>query len=328
MSRHFEVLSNCRSFRSGLPTTPSREIIGGHAGCKTPASRLQQEVAPSDAYFNPAVLHACLPAETPLVAPDVPHDTTTKAALAYFEAEDNIQLKQAFGDLLAIVLKAKGNLFLTELGMRSSEETEAFLRAWLIEKLCRTGDAHEAARTGKFRYLGNQGRNALIDEIRKRTRSEDVLLRTATIVPFEPSIDDDDDDYHFWPDNLLGTDRRQGMASTIGKKPALEPLALQELLRESQDQLTMLLGKPLFSLLSTICGLFPDNLAAGEVTRAIAKSNGVSEQTARKLHHKLAASLRMVKDHASIRALAGIISSSGDPILLSTSSWEPLCQSG
>jgi len=211
---------------------------------------------------------------------------------------------------------------------RAAEETEAFLRAWLLQKLSvypNTDAIRQAARMGKFCYLGNQGRNALIDELRKRSSSEDVLLQRSKIVQFDPETEDDGP---VGPDNLVAMDRRQGVASAIGRKPGLEPLALHQKLQALPDGVAESLGESSFALLCTVCELFPDRLAGGEVTRAIAKSRGVSEQTARKLHRTLTSTLRMMKCQPLIQGLIEIISCVGDPTLLGTTSGEPQRQSG
>lgn len=255
-------------------------------------------------------------------------DQMTQVALEFFEAKDYAASKAAFDRLLALVFNARQSLFLTERGLTWFDATHEFLEAWLVDQLlpyCNAGNVYEAAQQGKFRYLGKRGRNAIIDELRRRARSKDPLDRT--VVRLDVEIDDAEKGKSFSWHDLLGVDYQQEVVCPIGTKPSLERSALRQKLGKCRSEIVKKLGEPLFEVLSTVCGLFPDHLSLGDVTRAIAKSRAVSEQTARKLHHALANKLGSLKGDPLVRGLVEIIRSVGDPIPLSTDTWDPLSQS-
>jgi hypothetical protein len=61
-------------------------------------------------------------------------------------------------------------------------------------------------------------------------------------------------------------------------------------------------------------------LSRGDVTRAIAKANNVSEQSARKLHHDLGGKLLGLRGDPILRRFFEIISKAGDPSPLESGS--------
>lgn len=266
-------------------------------------------------------------AESPFAAPAPPSDQMTQAVLDFFEAKDNAAIKATYNRLRALVFRARGSLFLTERGFTSFEATREFLEAWLEDQLlpyCNSGNGCEAAKNGEFRYLAKRGRNALIDELRRRDRSQDALDRN--VVRMDANIDTDEKGTPFTLHDLLGVDCQQEAACPIGTKPSFEPSALQQKLQQSRPEIAKTLGEQLFGVLLTICALFPDHLSFGDVTRGIAKARSVSEQTARKLHHALARKLRSLKGDPAVRGLVEIIRRVGDPIPLSRDTWDPQSQ--
>jgi len=286
------------SLQSGTPTfLPS--MIGGDPPLKTPSAQESQFAASAQA-----------------------HDKTTQAALAFFQATDNTTIKAAFDHLLAIVFNSRGSLFLKEPGLTEFEATHEFLEAWLVDKLMpysASGTCYDAAARGEFRYLVKNAHFALIDELRKRERSDDAL--DGPTVRMDAAIDTNEGEAHSWHD-LLGA---EGVCP-LGTKPSLEPSVLQQRLQQSRDEITKKLGAPLFHVLSVVCGLFPDQLSLGDVTRGIAKARAVSEQTARKLHHALARKLISLRGDPVVWGLVEIIRSAGDPIHLSTDTWDAQSQ--
>src|SRR5580698_121241 len=105
-----------------------------------------------------------------------PHDKATDAALQYLLTGD----ADAWDHLIAILIKAKGNLFLPEPGLPLLTATRRFLERWLAEKFApyRAISAETicaAGYHGEFRYLGKHATNALIDELRRHYASQDAL---------------------------------------------------------------------------------------------------------------------------------------------------------
>jgi hypothetical protein len=247
---------------------------------------------------------------------------TTEAALAFFEATDGAAILDAFNHLVAIVLKAKGNLYLTEIGTTTFEATRRFVEGWLLEKLLRyrkAGAFRKAAERGKFRYLGRQGQYALIDELRRRTRSKDPFDKT--MVPLDAPIGTEYGDDFCNRGDLIGVDCQEAV-SPIGTKPSLEPATLQQALLRCRAEMATKLGDRLFDILYIVCGLFPDRLKFGDVTRGIARAQGVSDQTARRLHHELASALVPLREDPVFRGFFEIIYSAGDPALLDPGFWD------
>jgi hypothetical protein len=296
---------------------------------------------------SPAVLtYSSVQAESPFTEPAPICDQATKAALKYFESTDNTAREDAFDHLVAILSKAKGNLFLVEDDMTPFEASRRFLEGWLVERLFRyhgvdADTIRQAARKGEFRYLGKQGRCALIDEIRRRSRSEDALDRHSTederwlglppkVVHIDAASDDDDGGRSIALENSLALDPDQGLGSAIGRKPALEPSVVRDKLRSLPGEVRDLLGERLFSVLSIICDLFPDNLARkGDVSAAISAASGVSTQTARHLHRELTQTLGMAKENSAVRDLFRFIGGAGAPtVLLRSCTWIPQNQAG
>ncbi len=278
-----EVLSSCRSLPSGPTPTSSPKIEGDDTAASAPV-----------------------------------FDRTTQLALAFLEAKDEASIKATYNCLLEFVFRARGSLYLTEPGLTSFEATHEFLEGWLVDQLlpyCNSGKGREAAKNGEFRYLAKRSRNALIDELRRRERSKDLLDRP--LIRMDSAIGND----HSWHD-LVGVDCQQKAACPIGTKPSLEPSALQQKLRQSRPEIAKTLGEQLFEVLSIVCDLFPDRLSLGEVTRGIAKARAVSEQTARKLHHALARKLGSLRGDPIVQEFVEVIRSAGDPVRLSTVKWD------
>ena len=241
-------------------------------------------------------------------------DKTTKAALAFVTTSQDAVLKDEIEHLTAIVLKACRGLYLQEAGTSPYEATHCFIRFWLLQKLLpyrHGGDAFEAADRGEFRYLGSQGRSALIDEIRKRTHSKDALDQRVVSMD-EPCCDDDGDEVD--PRELWGTNSFDGPVCPIGRRPSLEPSVLKNVVAQGRDEIAETLGDRSSSVLSTICDLFPDNVTPGNVTRAVAAQFDVSEQTARKFHRELASKLQDLTRSPVIRAIVELITTVGEPV--------------
>jgi hypothetical protein len=291
VSTHVEVLSTCCSFASGLPQTSSQKIQ-------------DDSTAASAVVF----------------------DKTTQAAVAFCAAQDSAAIQDALDHLVAILFRATRGLFLTERGRGRFDPTREFLEAWLVDELLlhRTaGTYRDAAEGGEFRYLARRGRFALIDELRRRDRSKDPL--DGTVVRMDSPINTGEGDARSFHD-LLGVDCHQEGVCPIGMKPSLELSALQQTLHQCRAEIAKKLDETSFDVLSTICGLFPDRLSLGEVTREIAKARAVSEQTARKLHHALVRKLVSLRGDPVVRELFEIIRSAGDPIHLSTGTWDAQSQ--
>jgi hypothetical protein len=245
--------------------------------------------------------------------------------VAFCEAMDAGAMQSALNHLIAILFRASRGLFLIEEGVTRYSAKYGFFEGWLLEKLLpyfTAGTFREAAQRGRFRYLGNQGRCALIDELRKRNR--DALNRKP--VRMDKVIDIAAKGYAVTLHDLIGVGYEQNAVCLLGKKPCLEPSALRLELEHLRGELINKLGESLFGTLSSILALFPDQLSPGDITRQIAKSHGVSEPTARKIRHQLCAKLRGVKGDPVVCSLVRMIGHAGDPISLITDTWEPISQ--
>jgi hypothetical protein len=243
------------------------------------------------------------------------YDKTTKAALTLLTASDNAVINNELEHLTAIVLRACQRLFLPEVGNTSFDAKHSFVRQWLQQKLLpyrNNGSYNEAAEQGEFRYLGKQGRNALIDELRRRARSQDALDQGVISMDHKTEYNGDKFDLH----NLLAMNSFEVNTTPLGCEPSLEPSILCREIWRHRNELAQKLGEPSFSVFSTICDLFPDHLSPGNITRAIAKARDVSEQTARKLHNELASKLRAMRRDPSLRDLFEIIGKAGGPASL------------
>lgn len=239
------------------------------------------------------------------------YDRSTEAALAFLNADFSgaMQLKH----LLRILSNACGRLFLSERGMTKAEAKDEFLRDWLLQELSPFQNEAmrcEAARDGQFRYLANRSRYALIDELRRRSRSEDALDRDPSRMD-EPLENNEGEDGYNLSDRLSVGDG-QTPACSIGKTPGLEPAVLLEMLEAFRDELTLKLGDRLFNALSAICRQYPDQLSRGDVTRGIAAANNVSQQSARKLHRDLESKLHDLRGDPILRRFFELLSKAGE----------------
>jgi hypothetical protein len=220
---------------------------------------------------------------------------------------------KAWNHLIEILMVAKGNLFLTEPESTLQTATRRFFTRWLVAKFAPHHDADaeticEAGERGEFKYLGNQAKSALIDEIRRRYASQDALNqhlseeersagRPPRVVSLDAPLDDGGD---FTLADLLAPNLSQDnlsvtkLPSGIGRHPGLEPEALQHAIREGGGEFKRLLG-PLHDVLTTVCGLFvasPDDLRTGDAARAVAGARGITVQTARRKLRQLAVIFR------------------------------------
>jgi hypothetical protein len=293
----------------------------------------------STAANSDALTHFAVQGGSPLS----PCDQTTKAVLEYFEATSNPARDDAFEHLMAILFKATRTLFLVEEGLSSYEATHRFLEEWLVEKLFQyegtsMDDIRDAARKDAFRYFGRQCKFALVDEMRRRDRSEDALDqhstfeekqlgRGAKVVHIDASLSDDDDGDTLTLGDFLALDTDHGLGSPIGQKPRVEASGLLEKLRQMPEEVRKLLGERSVDALSAICELFPDKLARkGDVSAAIAASNGITPQSARRLHRDLVNKLQAGRGNSAIQDLFRFIRKAGGPTVLSFCSWTPKTQ--
>jgi hypothetical protein len=245
---------------------------------------------------------------TPLVSPPVPPpstnnapktaplDKTSHAAVTYLLTRDD----DAWEHLIAILLRARGGLFIVESGSSNANATQRFLELWLAEKLApyynmQPEVIQAAAERNEFRYLGKRARNALIDQIRRRKRDALDQRRSQgeywegalpKLISLDAAIASTDDNEDLSLDDFLATD--QGLVSALGKRRRLEREELENTLGELQDGLKALLGEELHSVLVTISQLFPSE-KKGDVARSVARSRGVSVQMARRWLVKLQA---------------------------------------
>jgi hypothetical protein len=259
-------------------------------------------------------------------------DKITHATMQYLLTGD----PDAWDHLINILSQAKGDLYLPEPGMPLRPATRRFLEVWLAEKFApyREADADTicaAGEGGEFRYLGRQAKHALIDEIRRRTASQDALDqhlseeewwagRPPRVVGLDAPLDGGGD---FTLESLLATDPSQDnsavskLPSAIGTHPGLEPEELQHAIREGQPEFKRLLG-PLHDVLTTVCGLFvasPDDLRTGDAARAVAAARGITVQTARRKLGQLAITLRRAlhAGNSTVRSLYQMLTTPGRP---------------
>jgi hypothetical protein len=259
-------------------------------------------------------------------------DKTTEAALQYLLTGD----PHAWDHLIEILSKAKCNLYLPEPGIPLRPATRRFLEVWLADKFApyREADADTicaAAERGEFKYLGNQAKSALIDEIRRRYSSQDALDQHVSeeewwaghaprVVSLDAPLDGDAD---FTLADLVATDPSQDnsaiskLPSAIGTHPGLEPEELQHAIREGGGEFKRLLG-PLHDVLTTVCGLFvasPDDLRTGDAARAVAAARGITVQTARRKLGQLAITLRRAlhAGNSTVRHLYQMLTTPGLP---------------
>jgi hypothetical protein len=237
-----------------------------------------------------------------------------------YDAEED-----GWNHLIGILFQATGNLFLPATGFTLVEATRQFFELWLSEWLAPYLDLDEdaindAAEHGAFRYLGRHGRNALIDEIRKRTSSTDALDQHLTeeewfagyapklISIDQPGADDDDPTL----ENEFALNEDAGYVSPLGCKPGIEADQLRRELDKSRDVFSQLLGG-LHGVLLTVCDLFPEELRKGTATKAIAAARHVSVQTGRKLLRKLRDKLAtaLKAGDPDVRGLFTLLQSSG-----------------
>jgi hypothetical protein len=275
---------------------------------------------------------------TPLIPPAIdlprqamPPDQSTRAAMNYLLTGDAVAWKQ----LIEITSKATKNLFLSEPGITRWRTKLRFLELWLVESFAPYRDADAdticaAAGRGEFRYLGKHARQALIDAIRRRYRSQDALDQRLSekewwaglrprVVSLDAPLGEDDD---FTLGDLLAIDASQdstisAQPSALGRQPGLEPEELQHAMRDGQQEFKRLLG-PLHDVLTTVCGLFvasPDDLHTGDAARAVAATRGISIQVARRKLRQLAAILRraLIAGNPTVRALHRMLATPGRP---------------
>jgi hypothetical protein len=264
---------------------------------------------------------------------------TTDAALQYLLTGD----PNAWDHVIKILSRAEDNLYLPESGIRLRPATRRFFEVWLADKFAPYRDADAdticaAAERGEFRYLGNQAKSALVDEIRRHYASKDALNqhlseeewsagRPPRVVSLDAPLDDDGD---FTLADLVATDPSQDnlavskLPSAIGTHPGLEPEALQHAIREGGGEFKRLLG-PLHDVFTTVCGLFvasPDDLRTGDAARAVAGARGITVQTARRKLRQLAiifrAALRF--GNPTVRDLYRMLTTPGRPTLWINSS--------
>jgi hypothetical protein len=257
---------------------------------------------------------------------------TTDAALRYLLTGD----PKAWDHLIAILFKAKGNLFLHEPGLPLLTATRRFFERWLAEKFASYREISAeticaAGYHGEFRHLGKHATNAMIDELRKRYASQDALDQRLSeeewwagqpprLVSLDAPLSDDRD---FTLANLLTVDGSQDnstistLPSALGTQPGLEPEELQRAIQEGKPEFKRLLG-PLHDVLVTVCGLFvvsPDDLRVGDAARAVATARGITIQTARKKLRELAAIFRkaLTVGNPTVRDLYRMLTTPGRP---------------
>jgi hypothetical protein len=256
----------------------------------------------------------------------------THATMQYLLTGDS----DAWDHLIKILSRATGNLYLPEPGIPLRPSTRRFFEVWLADKFAPYRKAHAdticaAAERGEFKYLGNQARSALIDEIRRRYASQDALDQHLSegewwagqrprVVGLDAPLDDDAD---FTLADLVATDPSQDnssvskLSSAIGRQPGLEPEELQHAIREGQPEFKRLLG-PLHDVLTTVCGLFvasPDDLRTGDAARAVAAARGITVQAARSTLRQLAITLRRAlhAGNSTVRHLYQMLTTPGRP---------------
>jgi hypothetical protein len=239
---------------------------------------------------------------------------TTDAALQYLLTGD----PEAWKHLIAILMVARGKLFLQEPGMSVDDATQRFLEVWLADKFAPYRDADadticEAGERGEFRYLGRQAKHALIDEIRRHYASQDALdqhltdeERWAGLRPRVVSLDAPlDDDADFTLADLVAIDPNldnstiSQLPSAIGRHPGLEPHTLKRTAQNGDAEFKQLLG-PLHDVLVTALGSFeacPEDFRTGDAARAVSAARDVSLQTARIKLRQLAATCRRAFDN-------------------------------
>lgn len=174
--------------------------------------------------------------------------------------------------------------YIRDRGISKREATDKFLRDWLTFKLApyfvaTATDIEAAVNAGKFRHIKRQVRSAVIDRLRKLNRSREPLERHNTVRIDLPLTADEE---HPLRREMLATAEDGVYVSSLGKSPAVWPSELARVLES--DDLEDGLGPQLYRVLLAICDLFPDRLSIkGDIVRAIAASERVSEQTARRL---------------------------------------------
>jgi hypothetical protein len=266
---------------------------------------------------------------------------TTRAATRYLLTGES----RAWKHLVAILAKSKGNLFVPEPGIPLRQATRRFLELWLAEKFAPYRDAdadtiRAAADRGEFQHLGRQATFAIVDEIRRRTASQDALDQhltdaewwaghppkiISTNAPLGPPLDDDEDDVTL--EDFLAVDHGQDIPtskvpSALGIQPGLEPAVLQREILASEPEFKRLLG-PLHWVLQTVCDLYVEcygdagegELSAGDPARAVAAARRVTIQTARKKIREMADIFRQAirAGNPDVRGLFRTLATPGGP---------------
>jgi hypothetical protein len=277
--------------------------------------------------------------QIPPTLPPLPlrSDKTTQAAAEYLLTGD----LDAWKHLIAILVRAKGNLFVPDPDMPLIKATRLFLELWLAARLAPYYNADAdtiwaAAERGEFRYLGRQAKNALIDEIRRRTRSEDALdqrltpdeyfaghpLKVVSLdAPIGPPLDEDEDDLTL--ENFLAIHPSQDnpgvskVPSALGTQPGLEPAVLLREIRDGEPAFKRLLG-PLHNVLLAVCNLFAtdaDDLTKGDPAGAVAATWKIAVPTARRKLRQLAAIFNQAvrAGNPDVRGLYRTIATAGRP---------------
>lgn len=271
------------------------------------------------------------------LAPARALDKSTDAAVQYLRTGD----PDAWKHLIAILVRAKGNLFLPAPDVPLIKATRLFLELWLAAKLAPYYHAdaatiQTAAERGEFRYLGRQARNALIDEIRRRKRSEDALDQRLTEdewfagqpkkvlsldAPIGPPLEGDEDDLTL--ENFLAIHASQDnpgvgkVPSALGTQPGLEPAVLLREICDGEPAFKRLLG-PLHGVLLAVCNLFAtdaEDLAKGDPARAVAAAWRIAVPTARRKLRQLAAIFNEAirSGNPDVRGLYRTIATAGRP---------------
>jgi hypothetical protein len=162
-------------------------------------------------------------------------------------------------------------------------EVVRFVTDWLSQRLApyfamspRTIRRH--ARAGRFRYIGRQCRNAVVDEYRRRKRQVPPPIGLDEPLPYG------DCGKPLTIADTIGVRGENGPAlawSPLGRRPSVEPEELTAIVKSGRKELEGFIGSRATSTLEAIIGTFPcPNRPV--MVKAIAKRRGVSEQQARR----------------------------------------------
>jgi hypothetical protein len=223
-------------------------------------------------------------------------DKTSQAAVDYLTTKSS----DALDHLIAICWRAKGGLFIVAADETGPSGKYFSTRSWILGFLAGELSPYqevapeqilEAARQGKFRYIGRTCRLRMVDDIRRFTAKK-------RLKPFEWSLEypiGNGDDLNTFA-SLIGVEAEDSFAgrSVLGHRPVPEELEMALLLWRNRYKFEEKLGGKVFITLKAICGSYlKGEIRKGQITKAISQRCGVKEWQARA--YKRALNQKMLK---------------------------------